>query len=134
MLFGDPVPERVRSVDLVAVLATVTIGAVAVADVLHVNGRDRATELAMLRATGWSDAAVVRLITYEGLGIGVIGAVAGASAGLCGAAEVGGGITGRLPLTAVASAFAGFVVVGLAAVVPALRHPGTPMSELLAEE
>lgn len=133
-LLGDPVPVRVRSADLVAVLATVTVGAIAVADVLLVSTRDRAAELAVLRATGWSDAALARLVAYEGLGIGVIGVAVGVAAGLWGAAKLGIGVSGRLPLTAVTSAVAGLVMVGLAAVVPALRQRRMPMSELLAEE
>jgi putative ABC transport system permease protein len=132
-LLVDPVSVRVRSVDLAAALATVTIGAVAVADVLYVSARDRAAELATLRVAGWSDAALARLVAYEGLGIGIIGVAAGVPAGLWGAAQFTGA-SGLVALTAVASVATGLVVVGLAAAGPALRQRRAPVSGLLAEE
>jgi hypothetical protein len=133
-VLGDTVAVPVTGADVVAVVAAVAIGVVAVADVLQINTRDRAGELAALRATGWSDAAVMRLVAYEGLGIGIIGVGAGVAAGLCWVAEWGGKVSGALALAAVASAVAGSVAVCLAAAVPAVLQRRTPMSVPLAEE
>ena len=47
-LLGDAVAVQARSTDYVAVIATVLLGAAAVADVLFLNVRERATEFATL--------------------------------------------------------------------------------------
>ena len=51
-LLGDAIAVQVRGVDYIAVAATVALGVLAVADVLFLNLRERAAELATLRATG----------------------------------------------------------------------------------
>jgi hypothetical protein len=133
-LLGDAVSLRVRGVDLAAVAATVALGLVAVADVLYLNVRDRAGELAALNATGWSDAALGRLVTYEGVGIGVLGAASGAAIGLFGAAQFAG--TGPRDLLWPAAAVVAVAVLaaGAAALVPASLQRRLPVSALLAEE
>jgi len=133
-LLGDAVSLRVRGVDLLAVVATVVLGAFAVADVLYLNVRDRAAELAALRATGWSDAALGRLIGYEGLGMGLLGAAAGAGIGLAAAAWFVGELSPSLLRAAVLTAGAGLAIATAAAVVPAVLQRRAPMSILLAEE
>jgi ABC-type antimicrobial peptide transport system permease subunit len=72
-------------VDLAAVLTTIVLGAFAIGDVLYLNLRDRASELAALRAVGWSAAALHRLIGYEAAALGLLGAGAGslAAVGVC---------------------------------------------------
>ena len=57
-LLGDAVALDVRATDRIAVAATVVLGVAAVADVLYLNLRERATELATLRATGWDERAI----------------------------------------------------------------------------
>lgn len=133
-LLGDAVSVRVRGVDAVAVAATVLLGLLAVADVLYLNVRERAAELAALRATGWSDAALGRLVTFEGLGMGLAGAVLGAGAGLAGAAWFAGALPAPLVATAAAVAAGGLALAGLAALVPAQLQRRIPMATLLAEE
>jgi ABC-type antimicrobial peptide transport system permease subunit len=133
-LLGDAVSLRVRGVDAVAVAAIILLGVAAVADVLYLNIRDRSSELAALSATGWSGAAVGRLVSYEAIGIGLIGASAGAATGLVGAAR----FAGRLPIgvgwAAAAAVAVGVLLTGLAAQVPVLLARRIPMSTLLAEE
>jgi ABC-type antimicrobial peptide transport system permease subunit len=133
-LLGDAVSIRVRGVDLIAVVATVLIGVVAVADVLYLNVRDRAAELAALQATGWSDAALGRLIMYEGLGIGTIGAIVGAGAGLGAAAMFVGQPPIGLLWTVAITVGVGPLLAAAAAVIPAVLQRRVPMSILLAEE
>jgi ABC-type antimicrobial peptide transport system permease subunit len=133
-LLGDAVSVRVRGVDAVAVAATVLLGLLAVADVLYLNVRERAAELAALRATGWSDAALGRLVTFEGLGMGLAGAVLGAGAGLAGAAWFAGALPAPLVATAAAVAAGGLALAGLAALVPAQLQRRIPMATQLAEE
>lgn len=133
-LLGDAVSVQVRGVDLVAVAATILLGLVAVADVLYINVRERAPELATLRATGWTAAAVGRLVTLEGLGIGALGAAAGGAAGLAGAAWFAGTLPASLVWVAAGVAAGGFLLGGLAALIPAAVRARTPMSTQLAEE
>ncbi|MEV0807556.1 FtsX-like permease family protein [Micromonospora sp. NPDC050200] len=133
-LLGDTVSLSVRGADAMAAVATVLLGVAAVADVLYLNIRDRAAELATLRATGWTDAALGRLVGYEGLLLGMLGALAGAGLGLGGAAWLVGELPSSLVLVAALVALAGALVTCLAALVPAtlLRH--LPTARLLAEE
>lgn len=119
-LLGDAVTLQVRPVDLVATGATVLLGVVAVADVLYLNVRERAGEIAALWATGWTDSALLRLVVYEGLGIGAGGAIAGAALGLVGVGRFVGGITTGLVVVAALTAVAGTLLAGICAVVPAL--------------
>jgi len=123
-------------VDLAAVLTTILLGVFAVADVLYLNIRQRATELAALRAMGWSRGALHRLITWEGALIGLLGAGTGSLAGL-GAARVLFGHTAGLPTlvpVALVTAATGIALSAAAAAVPALMLDRRPIAPLLAEE
>ncbi|MFG3691547.1 FtsX-like permease family protein [Micromonospora sp. NPDC047740] len=133
-LLGDTVSLSVRGADAMAAVATVLLGAAAVADVLYLNIRDRAAELATLRATGWTDAALRRLIGYEGLLLGALGALTGAGLGLGGAAWLVGELPPALLLVTAAVALAGMLVTCLAALVPAALLHRLPTARLLAEE
>ncbi|MET8351028.1 MULTISPECIES: FtsX-like permease family protein [unclassified Micromonospora] len=133
-LLGDTVSLNVRGADTLAAVVTVLLGAGAVADVLYLNVRDRAAELSTLRAVGWTDAALGRLVGYEGLLIGALGAVAGAGLGLAGAAWLVGGLPSALVLVAAAVALVGVLVTCLAALVPAALLRRLPTARLLAEE
>ncbi|MEU2613505.1 FtsX-like permease family protein [Micromonospora sp. NPDC007271] len=133
-LLGDTVSLSVRGADALAAVATVLLGAAAVADVLYLNIRDRAAELSTLRATGWTDAALGRLIGYEGLLLGTLGALTGAGLGLAGAAWLVGELPAALVLVAATVALAGVLVTCLAALVPAALLRRLPTARLLAEE
>ncbi|MEU7997872.1 FtsX-like permease family protein [Micromonospora sp. NPDC049060] len=133
-LLGDTVSLSVRGADTMAAVATVLLGAAAVADVLYLNIRDRAAELATLRAVGWSDAALGRLIAYEGLALGLLGAVTGAGLGLAGAAWLVGALPGTLVAVAASVAATGVLVTSVAALVPAALLRRLPTARLLAEE
>jgi putative ABC transport system permease protein len=133
-VLGDLVSVQVRGVDYVAVLMTVTLGALSIADVLYLNVRERTAELSTLRATGWTDRQLARLVAFEGLGLGVIGSLTGAAAGLAGAAALAGALP--LPLlavTAVAVAI-GTLIGGAASVVPVALLGAQPLGPALAAE
>ena len=133
-VLGDAVALTVRGVDVLAAACTVLLGAVAVADVLYLNIRDRAGELAALRAGGWTDAALARLVAGEGLGLGLIGGALGAAAGLGGAAWLVGEVSTRLVVVAAATAVVGALAAGVAAIVPAVLLRRLSTARLLAEE
>ncbi|SCF17340.1 FtsX-like permease family protein [Micromonospora viridifaciens] len=133
-LLGDTVSLSVRGADAMAAVATVLLGAAAVADVLYLNIRDRAAELATLRAIGWTDGVLGRLIGSEGLLLGALGALTGAGLGLAGAAWLVGELPAALVLVATAVALVGVLVTCLAALVPAALLRRLPTAQLLAEE
>jgi putative ABC transport system permease protein len=133
-LLGNVATVQVRGVDYVAVAATVVLGVLAVADALFISITERAPELATLRAFGWPERALRRLVITEGSLAGMAGSVAGAALGLAGAAV----FTGQLPpllLAAAATAAAiGVLVTCAAALLPAQLLSRLPTAQLLAEE
>jgi ABC-type antimicrobial peptide transport system permease subunit len=133
-LLGNVVAVQVRSVDYVAVAATVVLGVLAVADVLFLNIRERAAELAAIRAFGWPESALGRLVVTEGAVIGLCGSLAGTAAGLAAAAEFSGQFPARLLLAAAGAVLAGVLVTAAAALLPAQLLRRLPTAQLLAEE
>ncbi|HCU97699.1 MAG TPA: hypothetical protein DHU96_35330 [Actinobacteria bacterium] len=132
-LLGNAVALQVRGVDYVAVLATVALGILAVADVIFLNIRERAPELATIRAFGWRESALSRLVITEGAIIGLAGSLAGAALGLAAAANFAGQAPASLYLVAAATAVGTFVTVA-AALLPAQALRRLPTAHLLAEE
>jgi putative ABC transport system permease protein len=133
-LLGDAVAVQVRGVDYVAVVATVALGVLAVADVIFLNITDRAAELAAIRSFGWRESALSRLVITEGTIIGLAGSLAGAALGLAGAAEFAGTLSGRLFVIAAVAVAAGVLVTAAAALLPAQALRRLPTASLLAEE
>ncbi|MGB6457277.1 MAG: FtsX-like permease family protein, partial [Streptosporangiaceae bacterium] len=133
-LLGDAVAVQVRGVDYVAVVATVTLGVLAVADVVFLNIRERAGELATIRALGWPESAIARLVITEGAIIGLAGSLTGAAAGLAAAAEFAGQLPASLYAIAAAAAVTGLLVTAAAALLPARTVRHLPATHLLAAE
>ena len=133
-LLGDAVALQVRSVDYIAAGATVALGVLSVADVLFLNIRERAAELAALRSFGWRDGALARLVITEGAIIGVAGSLAGAGLGLAAASALSGQLPARLLAIAAAAVAAGVIVTAAAALAPAALLRRLPAAHLLAEE
>jgi putative ABC transport system permease protein len=133
-LLGDAVAIQVRAVDYVAVIATVVLGVLAVADAIFLNITERVAELALIRAFGWPESALSRLIITEGAITGLAGSLAGAALGLGAAAEFAGRLPVPLILTAAAAAAAGVIVTVTAALLPARAMRRTPAAPLLAQE
>ena len=133
-LLGNAIAVQTRRVDYISAIVTVLIGAAAVADVLYLNIRERVTEFATLRAIGWREATLGRLITWEGAGMGVIGSVFGAAAGLALAAAFAGTLPAQLVTAAVVAAIAGTLIATLAAVLPARLLGRLAGPQALAEE
>jgi putative ABC transport system permease protein len=133
-LLGDAVAVQVRSVDYIAVVVTVVLGILAVADVVFLNIAERAAEFATLRAVGWGEPALSRLVITEGTVIGLTGSLAGAALGLAGAAEFTGQLPAGLCLLAAAACLAGTAITATAAFLPARTLNRLPTARLLAEE
>ena len=133
-LLGDAVAVQVRGVDYVAAGATVALGVLAVADVVFLNIRERAAELATMRSFGWHDSTLARLVITEGTIIGLVGSLAGAGLGLGGAAWFAGQLPARLLAIAAAAVAAGIIITAAAALLPAALLRRLPTAHLLAEE
>ena len=104
-LLGDAVAVQVRGVDYIAVAATVVLGVLAVADAVFLNITERSAELAAIRAFGWRESTLSRLVVTEGAAIGLLGSLAGAAIGLSAAAVFAGQFPARLLLAAAAAAW-----------------------------
>jgi ABC-type antimicrobial peptide transport system permease subunit len=133
-VLGDAVAVQVRTADYVAVGACLVLGGLAVADVLYLNLRDRSAEIATLRATGWRERQLTRLVALEGLCLGLVGGVGGALLGMLAAWAFVGSLTGTMPVVAAASALLGVAIAVGASLPPAAALRGMPTATLLAEE
>jgi ABC-type antimicrobial peptide transport system permease subunit len=113
---------------------TIVLAALSVADVVYLNLRERAAEVATLRTSGWSDADLSRLVVTEAALLGAGGGLTGGVVGF----GVGRGVL-DLPTTpllqAAAIATAGSVLVCvISAVVPLLSLSRLTAPTVLAEE
>ncbi|MFC7549385.1 FtsX-like permease family protein [Plantactinospora sp. GCM10030261] len=133
-LLGQAVSVQVRAVDLVALGGVLLFGLLGVADVLYLNVRERASEFATLRAVGWPDSALNRLLVYEALGIGAFGSALGVAAGFASAALLVGQVDGRLAVLALAVTGAGLLLTVLAALIPAILIRRLPTARLLTDQ
>ncbi|MGP3966688.1 FtsX-like permease family protein [Streptomyces sp. 6N223] len=133
-LLGDAVSVEVRGVDVAAVLLTVVLGAFALADVLYVGLRERDAELAALRATGWTDRALSRLVLTEGAVLGAVGAVLGAAAGTGLVVWLVDEATAAVAGTALLVAAGGLLLAMAACLVPLRSVRALPLAALLAHE
>jgi predicted lysophospholipase L1 biosynthesis ABC-type transport system permease subunit len=133
-LLGDAVAVQVRGPDYIAAVATVILGVLTVTDILFVGIRERAAELATMRALGWTDRALGRLVVTEGAVIGVAGSVAGVALGLAGAAGFAGQLPGPLLAAALITVAVGIAVTVAGALLPARLLSRLPAASVLAEE
>ncbi len=118
-VLGDAVSVRAREIDYVAVLVTILLSSIAVADVVFLNMRDRRAEFAVLLAVGWGDGRVRRVVLAEAALIGCTGAVCGTLAGLAVAAGLAGELRAELLVAAALTVTGGTAIPVLASLVPA---------------
>lgn len=106
-LLGDAVIARARAADYLSVALSLLLGAAGAVDVLVLSQRERAADLAVLRATGWTNRELARLALYEGLGLALLGGLTGAAAGLATVVTLGQGVlSGHLAGVAAATLLA----------------------------
>ncbi|HZD80023.1 MAG TPA: FtsX-like permease family protein [Actinomycetota bacterium] len=132
-LLGEAISIQVRGVDLASVALAVALGGLSVADVLFLNLRERAPELVTLRASGWEERHLSGLVAAEGLGMGILGAVPGAAAGVL-LAWLIGGIDAAVVLAGVLGAGVGILVALAGSAFPALLIGRMTPPAVLAEE
>ena len=133
-ILGDAVAVQARGADYAATAATLLLAGLGVANVLYLNIRDRGAEIATLRALGWQEKHLARLVIVEGLGIGLIGALPGAAIGLGAAAVLAGAITTKIVLAAAIAVVVGLAITAVASAVPVRLLRRLPTAVLLTEE
>jgi putative ABC transport system permease protein len=133
-LLGAYVTVQVRGVDYIAVATTVILGVLAIGDALLISITERAPELATIRAFGWPESALRRMVITEGALTGIAGSVIGAVIGLAGAAVFAGRLPALLYAAAGAAAAVGVLVTCAAALLPAHLLRRLPAAQLLAQE
>ncbi|MEV0152505.1 ABC transporter permease [Micromonospora sp. NPDC050686] len=133
-LLGRAVSVQVRGLDLVAAAGVLLFGLLGTVDVMYLNVRERAAEFATLRAIGWPEAALRRLVLYEAAGIGLLGAVAGALTGAGAAALLVGRLDGRVTAVACGAGAAAMLLSTLAGLAPAVLLRRLPTARLLTED
>ncbi|MCZ4491275.1 MAG: hypothetical protein JWP53_204 [Conexibacter sp.] len=133
-VLGDAVSVQVRTVDVVAVGTVIALSAITICDVVYLNVRERAAELAVLRAVGWSDGQVATLVCLEALWLGLLGATLGVAAGLAAAGVVTDGLRAASYITAAASFAVGIVITLAASAVPAILSRRLSTPQLLAAD
>lgn len=133
-LLGNALSVQVRGTDFLAVGITIALAALSVADVLYLNLRERAPELAALRTLGWSDAQLATVVALEAFAIGLAGSVVGTALGI-GVASLALGVPLAQVVLAAGLALVGGVAAALLASLVPLVQLGrlAPMAVLAAE-
>ena len=99
---------------------------------VFLNITERSAELAAIRAFGWRESTLSRLVVTEAVIIGLAGSLAGAAIGLGAAAAFAGQAPG--PLYLVAAAAVGVLVTAAAALLPTQALRRLPAAHLLAAD
>jgi len=132
-LLGGVVSLQVRGLDYLAVGLLVALSALALADVLYVNLRERQAELVTLRSVGWADAELRRLVGFEAGILGLLGSLTGSLLAL-----LVGGLVGlpliTLVLAALAAGVGGVIVALVASLLPLSQIGRFSVPTVLAEE
>ena len=130
-LLGGAVSVEVRGVDYAATAATLFLAGLGVADVLYISLHERAGEFATLRAVGWRESALARLLVAEGTLIGAAGALVGALLGLVGVAAFAA-ITPAVCAGAAIAGITGILIAVTASALTVTALRGLPTVELLS--
>ena len=93
-LLGNAVVAQARVADYLSVALSLLLGAAGAVDVLVLSQRERAGDLAVLRATGWTYRDLARLPLYEGIGLALLGSLTGSVLGVGVIAALGSDLLG----------------------------------------
>ncbi|MFJ5901419.1 FtsX-like permease family protein [Streptomyces sp. NPDC093064] len=133
-VLGDAITVQVRGSDRLAAAATTLLGALSIADLTYVAIKERAAELSLLRASGWPEGSLIRLLVTEATGVGLLGSAVGAAAGLALTRSITGQLPAQVLAAAAATAAGGAVLAALAATASAQALRRLPTVQLLAGE
>lgn len=132
-ILGDTVSIQARAADYAATGASLVLAFLGVANVIYLNIRDRGPELATLRAVGWADSHLDRLVVTEGVLIGAIGATPGAIAGILVATAVTGTLSSAFMIGALIAWAAAMALATTAAALATRLVRRLPTTLLLTE-
>ncbi|MET8038128.1 FtsX-like permease family protein [Streptomyces sp. NPDC005345] len=137
-LLGNAVVAQARTADYLSVALSLALGAAGAVDVLVLSQRERAADLAIPRATGWTNRELARLTLYEGIGLALLGSLSGAGIGLVAVTTLGRGVL-EGPFVAIVdaallAAMAATALVGAALTVPVRRLAQIAPAHLLAAD
>ncbi|MFJ4989536.1 FtsX-like permease family protein [Streptomyces sp. NPDC088732] len=137
-LLGNSVVAQARSADYLSVALSLLLGAAGAVDVLVLSQRERAADLAVLRATGWTTRELARLTLYEGILLALLGGLTGAVAGLAAVLAIGRGVLEGHLLTVAGAAglatLAAITLVSAALAFPIRAHSRIAPAHLLAAD
>jgi ABC-type antimicrobial peptide transport system permease subunit len=116
-LLGNAIIAQARPADYLSVALSLLLGAAGAVDVLVLSQRERAGDLAVLRATGWTSRDFARLTLYEGIGLALLGGISGSLAGLAVVTALSSDLlAGHLEMLALAGVIGSAAALGLIAV------------------
>lgn len=133
-VLGEAVTVQARAADYIGIALTIGFAGFAIADILYLNIRDTGAELATLRAVGWSDAQLARLVGYQAFGIGLVGSILGAGLGAGLTWALVGAVPAPLLQAALLTGLGGCLVATFAGALPMLAIQRLPTAQLLTEE
>lgn len=137
-LLGNAVVAQARTADYLSVALSLLLGAAGAVDVLVLSQRERASDLAVLRATGWTTRELARLTIYEGILLALLGGLTGAVAGLAAVVALGRGVLEGHLLTVAGAALlatlAAITLVSAALAFPIRAHSRIAPAHLLAAD
>lgn len=114
------------------------LGILGISNTMMMSVGERMSELALLRALGWSRARVIVLIETEAAALGVLGGICGAAAGwallasLAAISRTAGVVSARFPTATVLQALSISLLAGLlSGILPALRGTRSAPAEML---
>jgi ABC-type antimicrobial peptide transport system permease subunit len=133
-LLGQALSVQVRGVDFLSAVMAMVLGGLSVADVVFLSLRERAAELVTLRTTGWESRHVRWLTVAEGLAIGALGSLTGATLGVALVSLVTGIAVASMVLAGAIGAMAGIGISALATLLPVLSIDRLTPPAVLADE
>jgi putative ABC transport system permease protein len=133
-VLGSALSLQVRGSDYIAVGLTIALAALAIADVLYLNLRERAAEFVTLRSIGWAERHLALVVLSEAAVLGLLGSVVGAVVGIAIGAMVFGVPLGPLGLTAGAAIVGGTAVAVATSIVPLSQLARLTTPTVLAAE
>jgi putative ABC transport system permease protein len=137
-LLGNAVVAQARAADYASVALSLLLGAAGAVDVLVLSQRERAGDLAVLRATGWTSRDFARLTIYEGMGLALLGGLVGSALGVgvvtVLSSDMLGGHALMLVLAGLLGTVAAVALIATALVVPIRALNRIAPAQLLAVE
>lgn len=133
-LLGDAIAVQVRTPDVVAALLTLVLAGFGVHHVMATEIRERRSELATLRAVGWRDSTIARLLLLQAALVASLGATAGGLAAWLFLGEVFETRSLSMVAALAAAGAAGVAIAVAVTLLPIARLRTASVGQLLTED